>query len=212
MKTPTASTRRQLLLLSVLAGILVLAVVKWGGKGPTRVAAGPAASAPGSAASSEEERPAPGARVRASREKKVEPADVPFIRVQDLNAPRGRRGEEDGRNIFDFRAPTIPPPPTPTPAPPPPPAPGSKEFIGPMPPPGPTPTPVPPEINFKFLGTFGPRDQPIAVLLQGDRLLNAHAGDVVFGRFVLRNIGYESIDVGFVGYPPGVTKRLGITS
>jgi hypothetical protein len=70
---------------------------------------------------------------------------------------------------------------------------------------------VPPEINFKFIGTFGPRDHPIAVLLLGDQLLNAHVGDVVFDRFILRNIGYESVDVGFVGYPPAATRRLGIT-
>jgi hypothetical protein len=41
--------------------------------------------------------------------------------------------------------------------------------------------------------------------------LNARKDDVVFDRFVLRNIGYESVDVGFVGYPASVTKRLGIT-
>jgi hypothetical protein len=70
---------------------------------------------------------------------------------------------------------------------------------------------VPPDINFKFIGTFGPRDHPIAVLLMGDQLLNAHKGDVVFDRFILRNIGYESVDVGFVGYPPAATRRLGIT-
>jgi hypothetical protein len=70
---------------------------------------------------------------------------------------------------------------------------------------------VPPDINFKFIGTFGPRDGPIAVLVLGDQLLNAHAGDVVFDHFILRNIGYESVDVGFVGYNPAVTKRLAIT-
>jgi hypothetical protein len=133
------------------------------------------------------------------------------VSVEDLNPPRARRAGEDGRNIFDLRVPTLPPPPTPTPPPPPPPAPGSASFVGPLPPPLPTPTPVPPEINFKFIGTFGPRDHPIAVLLMGDQLLNARAGDVVFDRFILRNIGYESVDVGFVGYPPASTRRLGIT-
>jgi hypothetical protein len=34
---------------------------------------------------------------------------------------------------------------------------------------------------------------------------------VVFDRYILRNIGYESVDVGFVGYPPAITKRLAIT-
>ena len=212
MKKPSAATRRQLYLLISLAVLLILAVVKWGGKSSSDVpAGGPAATpAPAGAAGFESEPSTGRVRPRASREKKTAPEDVPIVTKEMLNPVRGRASEE-GRNIFDFRVPTIPPPPTPTPAPPPPPAPGSPLFVGPLPPPGPTPTPVPPEVNFKFIGTFGPKDQPIAVLLQGDQLLNAHVGDVVYDRFILRNIGYESVEIGFVGYPPGVTKRLGIT-
>jgi hypothetical protein len=198
------------MLLAALAIVLILAVVKWGGKGPGNVAMPSASPSPGVAASLEEDRAAR-SRVRAPREKRIAPEDVPIVTMEDLNPPRSRHSGEQGRNIFDFRVPTVPPLPTPTPPPPPPPEPGSVAFIGPLPPPAPTPTPLPPEINFKFIGTFGPKDQPIAVLLQGDQLLNARAGDVVFGRFILRNIGYESVDVGFVGYPPSSTKRLGIT-
>ncbi len=213
MKSPSPATRRQLYILAALAAVLILAVVKWGAKGssggsaaaPSRIA-GPAA--PGGL---EDDRPAFRARPGSGKEKKVAPEDVPFITVEDLNPPRSRVAGADGRNIFDLRAPTLPPRPTPTPAPPPPPAPGSAVFVGPLPPPLPTPTPVPPEINFKFIGTFGQRDSPIAVLVLGDQLLNAHAGDVVFDRFILRNIGYESVDVGFVGYNPTITKRLAIT-
>ena len=72
--------------------------------------------------------------------------------------------------------------------------------MGPLPPPPPTPTPAPPSIPFKFIGSFGPRERPIAVLAAGDRLVNARAGDVVFDRFILRKVGYESIDVGYVGF------------
>ena len=211
MKAPSPATRRQLYVLAALAAVLILAVVKWGGPGsggapsaaPSRVA---------SAAGPEDDRAAAARpRPRSGREKVVAPEDVPFVSVEDLNPPRARRAGDDGRNIFDLRVPTLPPPPTATPPPPPPPAPGSTAFVGPLPPPLPTPTPMPPEINFKFIGTFGPRDRPIAVLLMGDQLLNAHVGDVVFDRFILRNIGYESVDVGFVGYPPAATRRLGIT-
>ena len=159
----------------------------------------------------EEDRPvAPKRAPRPSREKKTTVEDVPFLTKDMLNPPRPRVGDA-GRNIFDPRQPSPTPPPTPTPPPPPPPAPGSSLFVGPLPPPGPTPTPVPPAISFKFIGTFGPKDQPIAVLLQGDQLLNAHSGDVVFGRFILRNIGYESVEIGYVGYPPAVTQKLGLT-
>jgi len=114
------------------------------------------------------------------------------------------------RDLFDLREPTKRPPPTPTPAPPPPPAPGDPRFVGPLPPPPPTPTPAPPPIPFKFIGSFGPRDRPIAVLAAGDRIVNARAGDVVFERFVLRKVGYESIDVGFVGFAESESRRLGI--
>jgi len=211
MKAPSPATRRQLYILAALAVVLILAVVKWGGKGSGE-APSPAPSRVAGAAGPEDEGAAAARpRPRAGREKVVAPEDVPFVSVEDLNPPRARRAGDDGRNIFDLRVPTLPPPPTATPPPPPPPAPGSAAFVGPLPPPLPTPTPVPPEINFKFIGTFGPRDHPIAVLLMGDQLLNAHVGDVVFDRFILRNIGYESVDVGFVGYPPASTRRLGIT-
>lgn len=210
MRLPAAGTRRQFYLLAVLATLLILAVVKWGGKGSAGAPA-PKASGHSSSFPAEEERTAARGRPRAPQEKKVAPEDVPFLSAEDLNPSRARRPVDQGRNIFDIREPTKPPPPTPTPAPPPPPAPGSAAFVGPLPPPLPTPTPVPPEIAFKFIGTFGPKDHPIAVLLQGDQLLNARAGDTVFDRFIVRSIGYESVDIGFVGYPPVVTKRLGIT-
>jgi hypothetical protein len=211
MKAPSPATRRQLYVLAALAAVLILAVVKWGGKG-SGDAPGPAPARIAGAAGPEDERAvAARPRPRAGREKVVGPEDVPFVSVEDLKPPRAGRAADDGRNIFDLRVPTLPPPPTATPPPPPPPAPGSAAFVGPLPPPLPTPTPLPPEINFKFIGTFGPRDRPIAVLLMGDQLLNAHVGDVVFDRFILRNIGYESVDVGFVGYPPASTRRLGIT-
>ena len=214
MKTPSPATRRQLYILAALAAVLILAVVKWGGKGSSGAssAARSRIAGPAAPAGIEEDRPAASRpRPRSGKEKSVSPEDVPFISVEDLNPPRARGTGTSGRNIFDLRAPTLAPPPTQTKAPPPPPGPGSAAFVGPLPPPAPTPTPVPPDINFKFIGTFGPRDSPIAVLVLGDQLLNAHAGDVVFDRFILRNIGYESVDVGFVGYNPAITKRLGIT-
>ncbi len=213
MKAPSAATRRQIYLLTALGIVLILAVVKWGGKGPA------AAPAPGSSARRaagpsgvvEEDRPPGPGGARARAEKKIAPEDVPFINREMLEAPRARRGEDE-RNIFDVREPTKRPLPTPTPGPPPPPAPGSAAFIGPLPPPPPTPTPVPPQVSFKFIGTFGPKEQPIAVLVMGDQLVNARSGDVVFEHFILRNVGYESVDIGFVGYPPSVRTRLGITS
>lgn len=214
MKTPSPATRRQLYILAALGAVLILAVVKWGGKGSSGTSQTAETRRAGPEGPEDARPAAPRTRPPAARDKDkkvVAPEDVPFISIEDLNPPRGRRTAEPGRNIFDHREPTLTPPPTPTPAPPPPPAPGSEAFVGPLPPPPPTPTPVPPDINFKFIGTFGPKDRPIAVLVRGDQLLNANVGDVVFDSFILRNIGYESVDVGFVGYQPAITKRLAIT-
>ena len=131
-----------------------------------------------------------------------------MINKEDFNPPRGAGAADGGRDLFDLRDPTRPPPPTPTPRPP---APGEGAFVGPLPPPPPTPTPKPPDVSFKFLGSFGPKDNPIAVIQQGDEIFNARAGDTLFGKFVLRKVGYESIDVGFVGFAQTESKRLPIS-
>jgi hypothetical protein len=70
---------------------------------------------------------------------------------------------------------------------------------------------VPPDPPFKLIGIFGPKERPIAVLTNGDDILNVRAGQVVFGRWIVQKVGYESIDVGFVGYPATETRRLPIT-
>jgi hypothetical protein len=205
MKSAFAN-RQQLAWLGLLLVVMVLALVKMRG-GAARQTSLPTAPAR-SAAPPGEDRPAP-VRPRGRAEKKVNWDEVPVLSSKDFDVTRSspKPGE---RNLFDLRAPSPTPAPTATPAPPPPPAPGDPRFIGPLPPPGPTPTPRPPEITFKFLGTFGPRDKPIAVLAQGSDTINAREGDVVFQQFVIRKIGYESIDVGFIG-PWKETRRLGLT-
>jgi hypothetical protein len=70
---------------------------------------------------------------------------------------------------------------------------------------------LPPEITFKFIGTFGSKDAPIAVLTQAGQVINAHEGEVVFGQFILRRINYESVDVGFKERDPKETRRVGLT-
>jgi hypothetical protein len=205
-------SKRQALLLGALALVLVLAVVRWRPGGASAPSGSTASGAPprAAAASSEDEPPASaprgGARRSASRE--VTADEVPVIDTKDFDPPRGSAGADTGRDLFELRMPTPVPPPTPTPRPP---APGEAGFVGPLPPPPPTPTPRPPEITFKFLGSFGPKDHPIAVIQQGDEVFNARAGDTLFGRFVVRKVGYESIDVGFVGFAPTETRRLAVS-
>ncbi|HEY1249694.1 MAG TPA: hypothetical protein VGH97_00805 [Thermoanaerobaculia bacterium] len=213
MRLAAVGSKKQAILLAVLAVVLVLAVVRWrpGGRpappAPSTTVA--ARSAGQSASAADENAPAPSRAARGSRAKEVQADDVPMIDPNDFKVPAPREGIEVGRDLFGVpMEPTKPPPPTPYPPPPPP---GDTRFIGPLPPPPPTPTPRPPEITFKFVGTFGPKGHPIAVIQEGDKVYNVRAGDVLFDKFVLKNVGYESIDVGFVGYPQSESRRIGIT-
>jgi hypothetical protein len=213
MKRIALGSKRQAMLLGALALVLLLAVVRWrpgGGAPATTVATGPAAgrSVAGAAADDEPVPAAPRGRRASASSKEVTADEVPVLNTKDFDPPRGPSAGDTGRDLFELRDPTRPPPPTPTPRPP---APGEGAFIGPLPPPPPTPTPRPPDVTFKFLGSFGTKENPIAVIQQGDEVFNARAGDTLFGKFVLRKVGYESIDIGFVGFAESETKRLGIS-
>lgn len=202
-------SRKQAVLLGVLGIVLVLAVVKWRpGGGASPPAAGPPGapgSRPGAQAALEETGSARGARPRV---REVSPDEVPILSPEDFVIRPAKGSADSGRDLFDLREPTKRPPPTPAPPPPPP---GDTRFVGPLPPPPPSPTPKPPDVTFKFVGTFGPKGHPIAVIQQGDLVYNVRAGDVLFDKFVLRSVGYESIEVGFVGFADTDTRRIGIT-
>lgn len=204
MKAPALGTRRQALLFGVLAVLLLFFVVKWSGRDPDVATVSPTTTADVEGAP----RPAIGRRPRA---RAAEPQEVPLITARDLEPLLGGGGASTGRDLFDLREPTPRPAPPPTPAPPPPPAPGEPTFVGPLPPPLPTPTPPPPTAPFKLIGIFGPKDRPIAVLQNGEEIYNARAGDVILGRWIIQKVGYESIDIGFVGFPPTETRRIPIT-
>ncbi|MBV8517441.1 MAG: thrombospondin type 3 repeat-containing protein [Acidobacteria bacterium] len=139
------------------------------------------------------------------------------------------------RNLFAYKEPP-PPPPPPAAAPPPPPPdqdkdgipdfrdncvkvpnPDQKDIDGdgigtaceqePEIPP-PPPAPVPPQFNYKFIGMFGRPQSPIATFAREGEIVNARIGDVIEGKFILRRIGIESAEIGFVGFPPDVTQRI----
>jgi hypothetical protein len=188
-------TRRQAILLGVLAIVLVFAVVRWR----------PGAKAPEPTGRASLAKPVrPGTTGTA---KEISPDEVPVLSVADFKPRSPAEPSASGRDLFDLREPTHPPPPTPTPAPP---GPGDPRFIGPLQPPPPPPPPRPPEVTFKFIGTFGRKAHPIAVIVEGDQVYSVQAGDTLFGKFVLRKVGYESIDVGFVGFPESESRRIGI--
>lgn len=205
-------SRRQAILLAGLAVVLLLAVVRWGpGKSDTapRVASATTSTRPKAGGDPTGDDSAFSGRGRKAAVKEVGADDVPILHQEDFEQVKARPVSTDpARDLFGLADPTKRPQPTATPAPPPP---GDVRFVGPLPPPPPTPTPHPPEIAFKFLGTFGPKDHPIAVVQQGEQVMNVRSGDTLFGKFILKKVGYESIDVGFVGFPESETRRLGIT-
>jgi hypothetical protein len=226
MKLQGVGTRAQAMTLVALGVALALFLARrtvgGAGSGGTGAPARPAGAAVSGAAPGDAEEP--GAKPAAAawggagrpRVKEVSPDEVPIIRVEDLAERKPAGAPAPGRDLFDFRPPTPVPPPQPTPVPTPLPVCGSASYVGPCPPAPPppaTPTPTPPEITFRFIGSFGPKDNPIAVLVAGDQVVDARAGDVVFERFRVVRVNFESVDIGFVPRPWTwkETRRLGIT-
>jgi hypothetical protein len=164
-----------------------------------------------------------------------EPSPVGTLHLEWLDGQTGSYKSE--RNLFSYREPP-PPPPPPPPKPPPPPPDRDKDGIPDfrdncpdvynpdqadidengigdacqqgtivkkvhVPPP-----PVPPQFNYKYIGTFGPPSNPIATFLRDGEIVNIHVGETIDGKFVLRGIGIESAEIGYVGFPPETTTRV----
>ena len=64
-------------------------------------------------------------------------------------------------------------------------------------PPPPPPKPQPPPVNYKFIGYFGPSENKIAILHDGNDLLFVRQGEKVGDQFRILEIGYESIKFGY---------------
>jgi hypothetical protein len=144
---------------------------------------------------------------RGRREAPVSPDAIPDIDVGAFSK-NGPPPADVSRDLFRFKEPPPPPPPPPKPQYIPP---GDARFVGPLPPPPPPPPPQPPAIGFQFTGTFGPPKEPIAAIVDADRLVLVRQGDVVDGKFIIRRVGYESLDVGFVGFPESEVRRIPIS-
>lgn len=155
------------------------------------------------------------------------------IRFDWLEAPSGSFRSD--RNLFTYKEPP-PPPPPPPPAPPPDkdkdgipdfrdncvakPNPDQTDVDGDgigaaceetaeiAPPPPPPPAPQPPVFTYRYIGTFGSGANPIATFSQGEEVINARVGDVIGGKFILRGIGIESVEISFVDFPPDRTQRI----
>jgi hypothetical protein len=152
---------------------------------------------------------------------------------KDLLEPQPGR-YKSARNLFDFVAP--PPPPVPPPPPPPPDRDkdGVPDFkdncpdvynpdqadldhngVGDVcqvgfkpPPPPPPPVPVPPAFDYKYVGNFGSPQNQLAAFTRNGEIVNARVGDTIDNKFIIRRILIESVEIGFVGFPPDQTQRI----
>lgn len=70
--------------------------------------------------------------------------------------------------------------------------------------------PRPPSVDVVFLGSFGSDNNRLAVFTDGSEIFNVGEGDVLKNKFVVVRIGFESADVGFVGFPETPARRLEI--
>jgi hypothetical protein len=70
--------------------------------------------------------------------------------------------------------------------------------------------PKPAPFTWTYLGSFGPARLRIAVFTDGQKVWNAREGEVLEGKFVVAQIGFESVDIRFVGFPDWPAERLAV--
>jgi hypothetical protein len=70
--------------------------------------------------------------------------------------------------------------------------------------------PQPPAFDYKYIGRFGPEANPIAAFARNGEIVNARRGETIDGRFLVRTIGVESVDIAFVAFPAAPPRRVGM--
>ncbi len=70
--------------------------------------------------------------------------------------------------------------------------------------------PHPDDFTLRYLGRFGPPERQIAVFTDGRRVLDLQEGEVLDGKFIVSRIGYESVEIRFVGFPEAPARRVGV--
>ena len=71
--------------------------------------------------------------------------------------------------------------------------------------------PQAPPFDYTFLGSFGSAGLRIAVFEDSlGNVINAFEGEVLEGKFKILKIGYESVDIEFVGFPDTPAERKAV--
>jgi hypothetical protein len=65
---------------------------------------------------------------------------------------------------------------------------------------------------YTYIGYIGPADRRIAVFTDEDKkvTINRLQGEVLDGKFLVARIGYESVDIQFVGFPDTPAQRVAV--
>jgi thrombospondin type 3 repeat protein len=160
------------------------------------------------------------------------PAGVPVVHTEWLDVQSG--SYKSDRNLFTYREPPPPPPKAAPPAPPDRDHDGVPDFKDNCPdvynpdqkdedhngigdacqqtpvikPYVPPPAPQPPPFTYKYLGSFGPQTNLLAAFSNNGEIVNARVGDTIDNKFIVRAIGIESVDIGYIGFPPDVKTRV----
>lgn len=139
------------------------------------------------------------------------PHEVPVLAIASLT-PAPRRRDGTANNPFVFRTaptptPNLTPRPTVRPRPTMPvrrlPTPTPRMIKGPH-----GMLPPPPHFDRTYIGYFGPKEQPVAVFRKGNEVEVAITGGVLDDTFIVRDVGYDDVEIGYVGYPEEVTTRV----
>ena len=68
----------------------------------------------------------------------------------------------------------------------------------------------PPQLQYHYIGTFRTVNNLIATFSGNGEIVNVRVGETVDGKFVLRSIGIESVEIGYVGFPADLKTRIPI--
>lgn len=131
--------------------------------------------------------------------------DISGLELVDLRLDELQRNAvayAPDRNLFGYYVPPpkpVPPPPPPIKQPPPPPPP--QVYVDPGP-------PKPPPVDVKLVGIFGSKKKRIAVLRDGAEVINVVVGETIKNKFIVREIGFQTVEFGFVGFPETDRVRI----